>query len=41
MSVQHKNKFCNRPDMGQIIQEWTKQNLWMTAFKKFEGVWSA
>ena len=27
--------------MGQSIQEWTKQNLWKTAFKKFEGVWSA
>ena len=24
--------------MRQIIQEWTKQNLWKTAFKKFEGV---
>ena len=23
--------------MGQIIQEWTKQNLWKTAFKKVEG----
>ena len=23
--------------MGQAIQEWTKQNLWKTAFKKFEG----
>ena len=22
--------------MGQSIQEWTKQNLWKTAFKKFE-----
>ena len=21
--------------MGQSIQEWTKQNLWKTAFKKF------
>ena len=27
--------------MGKSIQEWTKQNLWKTAFKKFEGVWSA
>ena len=22
--------------MGQIIQEWAKQNLWKTAFKKIE-----
>ena len=22
--------------MGQSIQEWTKQNLWKTVFKKFE-----
>ena len=22
--------------LGQSIQEWTKQNLWKTAFKKFE-----
>ena len=27
--------------MGQSIEEETKQNLWKTAFKKFEGVWSA
>ena len=27
--------------LGQSIQEWTKENLWQTAFKKFEGVWSA
>ena len=27
--------------MEQSIQEWTKQNLWKTAFKKFEGKWSA
>ena len=25
----------------QSVQEWTIQNLWKTAFKKFEGVWSA
>ena len=25
----------------QSIQEWTKENLRKTAFKKFEGVWSA
>ena len=24
--------------MGQSIQEWTKLNLWKTAFKKFEGI---
>ena len=24
--------------MGQSIQEWTKQNLQKTAFKKFEGI---
>ena len=27
--------------MGQSIQEWTKYNLWKTAFKKFEVIWSA
>ena len=27
--------------MGQSIQEWTKQNLWKTAFKKSEGLCSA
>ena len=27
--------------LRQCIQEWTKQNLWKTAFKKSEGVWSA
>ena len=26
--------------MGQSIQEWTKKNLWKTAFKKFEVIWS-
>ena len=24
---------------GQSIQEWTKKNMWQTAFKKFEGIW--
>ena len=24
--------------MGQSIQEWAKQNLWKTTFKKFEEV---
>ena len=27
--------------MGQIIKEWTKLNLWKTAFKNFEWIWSA
>ena len=27
--------------MRQSIQEWTKQNLWEAAFKKFEWIWSA
>ena len=27
--------------MGQIIQAWTKWNLWKTAFIKFEVIWSA
>ena len=26
--------------MGQSTQEWAKQNLWKTAFKKFEEIWS-
>ena len=25
-------------DMRRSTQEWTKENLWKTAFKKFEGV---
>ena len=25
--------------MEQSAQDWTKQNLWKAAFKKFEGVW--
>ena len=28
-------------DMGLGIEKWTKQNLWKTAFKKFEVVSSA
>ena len=28
-------------DMGQSIQEWTKLNLWKTAFKIFEGIMSS
>ena len=27
--------------MGESIQEWTRKNLWKTAFKNFEGVWPA
>ena len=27
--------------MRQSIQEWTKFNLWKTAFKKFEEIWTA
>ena len=27
--------------MRQSIQEWTKESLWKTAFKKSEGIWSA
>ena len=27
--------------MSPSIQEWTKQYLWKTGFKKFEGIWSA
>ena len=27
--------------MRQYIQEWTKENLWKAAFKKFEVIWSA
>ena len=26
---------------GQSIQEWIKQNLWKTVFKKYEVIWSA
>ena len=28
-------------EIGQSIQEWTKQNLWKTAFKKFQVKWPA
>ena len=27
-------------EMGQSIQKWTKLNMWKTAFKKFEVLWS-
>ena len=26
-------------NLGQDIQEWTKKNLWKTAFKKFKVIW--
>ena len=39
-SVKHKSLW-NVKQMGQGIQEWTKKNLWKTAFKKFEVIWSA
>ena len=35
------NIFFTYGCMGQSIQEWTKKNLWKTAFKKFERIWSA
>ena len=31
----------NEYHMRQSIQEWTKLNLWETAFKNFEVIWSA
>ena len=31
----------NEYQTGQSIQEWTKKNLWKTAFKKFDVIWSA
>ena len=33
--------FMTQLQMGQSIQEWTKWNLWKTAFKKFKVIWSA
>ena len=27
--------------VGKSIQEWTKYNLFKTALKKIEGIWSA
>ena len=29
----------NDKDSGKSIQEWTKENLWKTTFKKFEGMY--
>ena len=34
-------KLQYKENMRKSIQEWTKENSWKTAFKKFEGVWSA
>ena len=34
-------KHFHLTNMVQSIQEWTKWNLWRTAFKKFEVMWSA
>ena len=34
---QRNRKVCQH--LSQIIQEWTKQNLWKRAFKKFDGVY--
>ena len=33
----YRNTNCYEEYMGQSIQEWTKLNLWKTAFKKFKG----
>ena len=30
--------FACRVQIGQSIQEWTKLNLWKTAFKKFQAL---
>ena len=32
---------CSELCLGQSIQEWTKYFLWKTAFKRFDGIWSA
>ena len=34
-------KKLNQLQMDQAIQEWTKYNLWKTAFKKFEVIMPA
>ena len=36
-----KIHFKKQLHLGQGIHEWTKQNLWKTAFKIFEVIWSA
>ena len=33
--------YYRKDHLGQSIQEWTKWNLWNTAFKKFEVIWSS
>ena len=38
--INHLTKFQGE-HLGQSIQGWTKQNIWKTTFKKFEGIWSA
>ena len=38
-AVEHYKQLSNTKKIGQSIQEWTKQNLWMTAFKKFEVIY--
>ena len=36
------DKILNMPlQMRQSIQAWIKWILWKTAFKKFQGIWSA
>ena len=41
MSDKNSASFIScRHHLGQNIQDWTKQNLMKTAFKKFERVWS-
>ena len=40
-AVEHYKQLSNTKKIGQSIQEWTKQHLWKTAFKKFEVIWSA
>ena len=36
-----RNSNFVKPQMRKTIQEWTKQNLWKTVFKKLEVIWSA
>ena len=31
--------FAFREHLGQRIKDWTKKNLWKTAFRRFEGIW--
>ena len=41
MATYKVRKLDHQEQMGQSIEEWTKQNLWTKAFKKFEAIWSA